>query len=69
VLKTYKLESENITGQKMIYVHTNNVPEFKEIIWVTFLNDNSIIHIPTAPYPSTSYGTAKHLIEISIAAV
>jgi hypothetical protein len=27
VLKTYKLESENITGKKMVYIHMDNASE------------------------------------------
>jgi hypothetical protein len=68
-LKIYKLESEKVTGMKMVYVQTDNAPEFKGSIWATFLNDNGIIHIPTAPYSSASNGTAEHSIGISMAAV
>ena len=68
-LKTYKLESEKVTGKKMVYVCTNNAPEFKSNAWATFFNENGTIHVPTAPYSSTSNGTAECSIGISTAAV
>jgi hypothetical protein len=68
-LKTYKLESETVTREKMMYVRTDNAPEFKGNIWATFFNENGLIHIPTAPYSSSSNGTAERSIGISTAAV
>jgi len=68
-LKTYKLESERITGKKMVYICTDNAPEFKSGTWANFFNENGIIHIPTAPYSSASNGTAEHLIGISTSTV
>jgi hypothetical protein len=68
-IKTYKLESEKITGKTMIYVCTDNAPKFKGTIWVNFFKENGIIHTSTAPYSSASNGTAEHSIGISTSAV
>jgi len=68
-LKTYKLESEKVTGEKMVFVCTDNAPEFKGVVWATFFNENGLIHIPTAPYSPASNGTAECSIGISTAAV
>jgi hypothetical protein len=68
-LKTYKLEAEKVTGKEMVYVCTDNAPEFKSKLWGMFFNENGIIHIPTAPYSSASNGTAERSIGISTAAV
>ena len=68
-LESYKLESEKVTGQKMVYVRTDNAPEFKGTVWTTFFNKNGLIHIPTAPYSSASNGTAERSIGISTATV
>ena len=53
----------------MVYVRTDNTPEFKGDLWASFFNENGIIHIPTAPYSSASNGTAKCSIGISTATV
>jgi hypothetical protein len=68
-IKTYKLESEKITGKTMTYVRTDNTPKFKGIIWANFFKENGIIHTPTAPYSSTFNGTAECSIGISTSAV
>jgi len=67
-LKTYKLESEKVTG-KMVYVCTDNAPKFKSNAWAMFFNENGIIYVPTAPYSSASNGIAKCSIGISTATV
>jgi len=51
-----------VTREKMMYVRTDNAPEFKGNIWATFFNENGLIHIPTAPYSSSSNGTADVLL-------
>jgi hypothetical protein len=68
-LKIYKLEAERVTGKEMVYVHTDNTPEFRSNLWAGFFNENSIIHIPTAPYSSALNGTAERSIRISITMV
>ena len=42
-LETHKLQSEKVTGNKVVYVCTDNAPEFKSDVWATFLNENGII--------------------------
>jgi hypothetical protein len=68
-IKTYKLESEKITGKTMIYVCMDNAPEFKGTIWANFFKENGIIHTPTAPYSLASNGMAEHSIGISTSTV
>ena len=68
-LAIYKLQSENITGRKMIYVRTDNAQEFLGILWTNFCNENGIIMVPTAPYSSGSNGTAERSIGITTGSV
>jgi hypothetical protein len=68
-IKTYKLESEKITGKTMIYVCMDNAPEFKGTIWVNFFKENGIIHTSTALYFLAFNGTAEHSIGISTSTV
>jgi hypothetical protein len=68
-LRTYKPELEKITAKKMVYMRTDNVPEFKGNTWAAFFNETGLIHVPTAPYSSASNETAEQSIGISTAAV
>ena len=64
VLKIYKLESGKVTGKLMVFIHTNNAPEFKGSLWAALFAENGLIMVPTAPYSSGSNGTAEQLIGI-----
>jgi hypothetical protein len=52
-LTTYKLKAKKVIEKEMVYVYTDNAPEFKSKLWETFFNENDIIHIPTLP-PQTA---------------
>lgn len=68
-LETYKLESKKITGKKMVFIRTDNAPEFKSKLWADYLKKNGLIFTPTAPYSSPTNGTAEQSIGITTGAV
>lgn len=68
-LDTYKLESEKITGKKMVIIRTDNAPEFKSKLWADYLKTSGLTFIPTAPYSSPTNRTAKRSIGITTGAV
>jgi hypothetical protein len=68
-LNLYKSQSESVTGKKMIYIRTDNAPEFAGSPWITFCNENGIIMVPTAPYSSGSNGTTERSIGITTGSV
>jgi Reverse transcriptase (RNA-dependent DNA polymerase)/gag-polypeptide of LTR copia-type/GAG-pre-integrase domain len=68
-LTIYKSQSENITGEKMVYIRTDNAREFLGELWMNFCNKNGIIMVPTAPYSSGSNGTAERSIGITTGSV
>jgi hypothetical protein len=68
-LTLYKSQSESVTNRKMVYIRTDNAPEFSGSLWITFCNENGIIMVPTAPYSSGSNGTAERSIGITTGSV
>jgi hypothetical protein len=68
-MKLYKSQSENVTGKRMVYIRTDNAPEFIGTLWTTFCNENGIILVPTAPYSSGSNGTTERSIGITTGSV
>ena len=68
-LAIYKLQSENITGRKMVYIQTDNAQEFLGSLWTNFCNENGIMVVPTAPYSSGSNGTAERSIGITTGSI
>lgn len=69
LLMLYKSQSESITGKKMVYICTNNTPEFSGSLWIAFCNENGIVLVPTAPYSSGSNGMTKQSIGITTGSV
>ncbi|GLB45342.1 hypothetical protein LshimejAT787_2200050 [Lyophyllum shimeji] len=68
-LRTYKLESEKITGKVMVHIRTDNAPEFKSQLWTEFFREHGLIFVPTAPYSSASNGTVERSIGVTTGAV
>ena len=68
-LTLYKSQSESVTGRKMVYIRTDNAPEFSGSLWTTFCNENGIVMVPTAPYSSGSNGTTERSIGITTGSV
>jgi hypothetical protein len=68
-LKIYKSQSESVTNKKMVYIHTDNTPEFSGSLWITFCNENGIVMVPTAPYSSGSNGTTERSIGVTTGSV
>ena len=53
-LKTYKLQLEKVTGKVMVYVQTDNAPEFKGSLWTGYFTENGLMivlphHTPPDP--------------------
>ena len=48
----------------MVFICTDNTPEFKGSLWAAFFAENGLIMVPTTPYSSGSNGTTKQLIGI-----
>ena len=68
-LTTYKNGSEKVTGKKMIYIRSDNAPEFKSKLWEDYMRENGLTFVPTAPYSSSSNGTSERSIGITTASV
>jgi hypothetical protein len=68
-LSLYKSQSESITSKRMVYIRTDNAPEFTGSLWTDFCKINGIIMVPTAPYSSGSNGTAERSIGITTGSV
>ena len=53
----------------MIYIRSDNAPEFKSKLWEDFMRENGLTFVPTAPYSSSSNGTSERSIGITTASV
>lgn len=68
-LKSYKLQSERITGKTMVYIRSDNAPEFKSKLWSQWFKELGLIFDPTPTYSSASNGTAERSIGVTTGAV
>ena len=68
-LKTYKAESEKMMGQLIVFIQTNNAPEFYSALWKDYFCEEGLIFDPTVPYSLASNSTAKYSIGITTAAI
>ena len=59
VLKLYKGVAESVTGMRMVFIRTDNAPEFLSQIVQDWFKSVGIIHIPGPPYSSAANGTAE----------
>ncbi|GLB39961.1 putative reverse transcriptase (RNA-dependent DNA polymerase) [Lyophyllum shimeji] len=59
VLEAYHVKSERQTGQKLLYIRTDEGPEFVNSKWKAYCQKFGIIHETTAPYSSSANGVVE----------